>query len=98
MAFDTKQGHRTHFVLTVNNIMAPSDGKRWTVTGDLRGGVLSHYDSNYEIEEVLRKHKVLRKATVTDSEYSQFWGYFSTEKAAKNFINRFNKMQRDFTL
>ena len=77
-------------ILGNSNIMEP--------TGDLRGGIFENEESNYDVEEKLFKHKVLRKNTKTDSEYSQFWAYFSTLKAAQNFVKRFNKLVEKFTL
>jgi hypothetical protein len=36
----------------------------------------------------LKKEKVLLPKTSEDSEYCQFFAYFSTKKAAENFIKR----------
>ena len=86
-------------ILGNSNIMEPfEDRSDWTVTGDLRGGIFENEESNYDVEEKLFKHKVLRKNAKTDSEYSQFWAYFSTLKAAQNFVKRFNKLVERFTL
>ena len=86
-------------ILGNSNLMEPTDYRDdWTVTGDLRGGIFENEESNYDVEEILFKHKVLRKNTKTDSEYSQFWAYFSTKTSAENFIKRFNKLVERFTL
>tara|TARA_R100001244_G_scaffold104496_2_gene77514 strand:- start:1752 stop:2012 length:261 start_codon:yes stop_codon:yes gene_type:complete len=72
---------------------------RYWITADLRGqSLFSHLDSNYDIEDILRKHKVLRKNQYTDSEYCQFWAYFSTKKVAENFIKRYNEFIKKFTI
>lgn len=64
--------------------------KNWTVTADLRGmeTFYPNFESNYEIVDKLKEAKVLSEKTSEDSEYCQFFAYFSTKKAADNFIKR----------
>ncbi len=63
--------------------------KKWTVTADLRGlETFNNCESNYDVVERLEDNKVLGKSTDEDSEYSQFFAYFSTKKSAENFIKR----------
>jgi hypothetical protein len=65
------------------------DKKEWTVTADLRGlETFEKYDSNYDIVDKLKEANVLKPKTSEDSEYCQFFAYFSTKKAAENFIKR----------
>jgi len=62
---------------------------KWTVTADLRGLETFHNcESNYDVVERLKQNKVLSSKTSEDSEYCQFFAYFSTKKAAENFIKR----------
>ena len=62
---------------------------KWTVTADLRGlETFDNCESNYDIVERLQREKVLSPKTSEDSEYCQFFAYFSTKKAAENFIKR----------
>lgn len=69
----------------------------WTVTADLRGletfgnETISNCESNYYIVDKLKENKVLRKGTKEDSEYCQFFAYFSTKKSAESFIKRLGK-------
>ena len=66
--------------------------KKWTVTADLRGlETFGNCESNYEIVDKLKENKVLRPSTSEDSEYCQFFAYFSTKKSAESFINRLGK-------
>ena len=48
-------------------------------------------DSNHEVEDLLRKKKVIRKNNTTDSEYCQFFIYFSSVKSGMAFIERLNE-------
>jgi hypothetical protein len=77
------------------NITAPCyewGDTKWTGTADLRSiKCFQMLESNYDIQCLLKKHGVLNKRTKTDSEYSQFWAYFSTKKAAENFKERLIK-------
>jgi len=62
---------------------------KWTVTADLRGlETFENCESNYDIVERLQREKVLLPKTSEDSEYCQFFAYFSTKKSAENFIKR----------
>ncbi len=63
--------------------------KHWTVTADLRGlETFDNCESNYDVVDRLKDNKVLGKTTKEDSEYCQFFAYFSTKKSAENFIKR----------
>jgi hypothetical protein len=65
---------------------------KWTVTSDLRGlETFEKYDSNYDIVDKLKEVGVLKPKTSEDSEYCQFFAYFSTKKSAENFIKRLTK-------
>ena len=69
-----------------------SDDNYWTVTADLRGlETFETFDSNYDIVDKLKENKVLREGTKEDSEFCQFFAYFSTKKSAESFINRLGK-------
>ena len=62
---------------------------KWTVTGDLRGlETFEKYESNYDVVDKLKEVGVITIRTIEDSEYCQFFAYFSTKKAADNFIKR----------
>ena len=62
---------------------------KWTVTSDLRGlETFEKYESNYDIVDKLKEANVLKPKTSEDSEYCQFFAYFSTKKSAENFIKR----------
>ena len=62
---------------------------KWTVTGDFRGlETFENCESNYDVRERLIENKVLSTKTREDSEYCQFFAYFSTKKSAENFIKR----------
>lgn len=66
--------------------------KKWTVTADLRGlETFDNCESNYDVVERLKDNKVLGKNTDEDSEYCQFFAYFSTKKSAENFIKRLSQ-------
>lgn len=66
--------------------------KKWTVTADLRGlETFGNCESNYDVVERLKSNNVLGKTTDEDSEYCQFFAYFSTKKSAENFIKRLTK-------
>lgn len=68
------------------------DDKKWTVTADLRSlETFEQYDSNYDIVDKLKEEKVLKAGTEEDSEFCQFFAYFSTKQSAENFINRLAK-------
>jgi hypothetical protein len=55
--------------------------------------------SNYEVESILRKHKVIRKDSKTDTESCALVVIFSTEKAGVNFIGRLNKfLEKVYTM
>ena len=65
---------------------------KWTVTSDLRGlETFQNCESNYDIVDRLKENKVLSPKTSEDSEYCQFFAYFSTKKSAESFINRLGK-------
>jgi hypothetical protein len=69
-----------------------SDDKKWTVTSDLRGlETFDMYESNYDIVDKLKEVKVLKAGTEEDSEFCQFFAYFSTKKSAESFIKRLGK-------
>ncbi len=62
---------------------------KWTVTADLRGlETFENCESNYDIVDRLKKEKVLKENTQEDSEYCQFFAYFSTKTSAQNFVKR----------
>ena len=62
---------------------------KWTVTANLCGlETFENCQSNYDVVERLKENKVLSPKTSEDSEYCQFFAYFSTKKAAENFIKR----------
>ena len=62
---------------------------KWTVTADLRGlETFQNCESNYDVVDRLKENKVLSDKTCEDSEYCQFFAYFSTKKSAENFIKR----------
>jgi hypothetical protein len=62
---------------------------KWTVTANLCGlETFENCQSNYDVVDRLKKEKVLLPKTSEDSEYCQFFAYFSTKKAAENFIKR----------
>ena len=66
-----------------------SDDDVWTVTADLRSlETFDNYESNYDIVDKLKEEKVLKAGTEEDSEYCQFFAYFSTKKSAESFIKR----------
>jgi hypothetical protein len=68
------------------------DDNKWTVTADLRGlETFDNYESNYDIVDKLKENKVLSSKTSEDSEYCQFFAYFSSKKSAENFIKRLGK-------
>jgi hypothetical protein len=52
--------------------------------------LFDHCDSNYEVEDLLRKAKVLHKRNQTDSESCALVVNFSSEKSAQKFIDRLN--------
>lgn len=69
-----------------------SDDDVWTVTADLRGlETFENCESNYDVSDKLKENKVLREGTEEDSEYCQFFAYFSTKKSAEAFIKRLGK-------
>ena len=62
---------------------------KWTVTADLRGlETFGNCDNNYEIVDKLKENKVLLPKTSEDSEFCQFFAYFSTKKSAESFVTR----------
>ena len=66
--------------------------KKWTITADLRGlETFGNCESNYDIVDKLKQNGVLSSKTDEDSEYCQFWGYFTTKKSADSFITRLGK-------
>lgn len=68
------------------------DDTKWTVTADLRGlETFDTFDSNYDIVDKLKENKVLSTKTREDSEFCQFFAYFSTKKSAENFILKLGK-------
>lgn len=52
--------------------------------------VFGNCDSNYEVEDMLRKHKVIRQANKTDTESCALVVNFSSRRTAENFIKRLN--------
>jgi hypothetical protein len=48
-------------------------------------------EDNYDVENVLRKNKVIRKGTKTDTESCALNVMFATERGGENFIKRLNK-------
>lgn len=69
-----------------------SDDNVWTVTADLRGlETFENYDNNYDIVDKLKEVGVLKAGTEEDSEFCQFFAYFSSKKVAENFIKRLGK-------
>lgn len=72
----------------------PYNRRKWYFTGAMistLSPLIDHLYDNHDFERLLRKHKVLHKNSFTDTESCQFWAYFSSEKAAHNFIDRLNK-------
>lgn len=75
--------------------------KEWDKRYSFHGAMISMcspfldgiYD-NYAFEDRLRKAKVLRKNSQTDTESCEFWAYFSTKKAGLAFVERLNKYLR----
>lgn len=66
--------------------------KKWTVTADLRGlETFDNCDSNYDVVERLKENGVMTERTDEDSEYCQFFAYFSTKQSAENFIKKLGK-------
>ena len=66
--------------------------KKWTVTADLRGlETFGNCESNYYIVDKLKENKILSSKTSEDSEYCQFFAYFSNKKSADNFVARLGK-------
>lgn len=57
-----------------------------------------HLDSNYEVERILRMHRVIRANNNTDSETCALVLYFSSKKAGQNFIDRLNKFLCEYRL
>lgn len=47
-------------------------------------------DGNYDVEDLLRAHGVIRKNQKTDTEYCCMYVYFSSLKVGHNFIKRLN--------
>ena len=82
-------------MFTVNDIKISeptSYNKKWTVTADLRGlETFQNCQSNYDVVDRLKENGVLSDKTEEDSEYCQFFAYFSTKKSAENFLERFRK-------
>ena len=75
-------------VNTITPIKYDWDDK-WTVTADLTGlETFENCSSNYDVVDRLKENKVLSPKTTEDSEYCQFFAYFSTKKSAENFIKR----------
>jgi hypothetical protein len=63
--------------------------KKWTVTADLRGlETFNNYESNYDIVDKLKEAGVLSPRTDEDSEFCQFFAYFSSKKSAEGFISK----------
>ena len=71
-------------------IYPPDDiSKKWLVTADLTSlETFENCESNYDVVERLKENKVLDNRTEEDSEYCQFFAYFSTKKSAENFLKR----------
>ena len=66
--------------------------KKGTVTADLRGlETFSNCESNYDVVERLKENGVMTERTDEDSEYCQFFAYFSTKQSAENFIKKLGK-------
>ena len=66
--------------------------KNWTVTADLRGlETFDNCESNYDVVERLKANGVMTERTNEDSEYCQFFAYFSTKQSAENFIKKLGK-------
>jgi hypothetical protein len=77
---------------TTDRIVPTKWEKDWLVTADLRGlETFDNCESNYDIVDLLKANKVLNKRTREDSEYCQFFAYFSTKTAAESFIRRLSK-------
>jgi len=69
-----------------------SGDNHWTVTGNLCGlETFENCESNYDVVDRLKENGVLKPNTKEDSEYCQFFAYFSTKKSAENFIKRLGK-------
>jgi len=65
------------------------EDKYWTVTADLRAlETFGNCESNYDVVFRLRVNNVLTNSAVEDSEYCQFFAYFTTKTAAESFVNR----------
>ncbi len=66
--------------------------KEWTVTADLRElETFDNCESNYDVVERLKENGVMTERTNEDSEYCQFFAYFSTKQSAENFIKKLGK-------
>jgi hypothetical protein len=70
----------------------PDWDNKWTVTSDLRGlETFDMYESNYDIVDKLKEVGILKAGTEEDSEFCQFFAYFSSKKSAESFIKRLGK-------
>ena len=52
--------------------------------------LFDHCDSNHDVEDELRKNKVLRKNNSTDTESSALVVLFTSKKAGIKFVERLN--------
>jgi len=84
----TKNKHMSYTIDKIVPVKYEWDDK-WTVTANLCGlETFENCQSNYDVVDRLKENKVLSPKTSEDSEYCQFFAYFSTKKAAENFIKR----------
>jgi len=80
-----------------HDIEAPDFDKRWSFSWAMIGACRPLFDDcfgNCEVEDKLRKAKVIRKNNSTDSESCQLWVYFSKRESAEKFIDRLNNYLR----
>jgi len=69
-------------------------GHTWSFCSAMVGLCRPIFDEcfgNCEVEDVLRKAKVIRANNKTDSETCQMWVYFSKKESGEKFIERLNK-------
>lgn len=79
---------------TIYDCDEPSDyNPKWTFTASMVGTcepLFNECDSNYEVEEKLRKAKVIHPKTESDSESCQMFIYLSNRKSCEKFVERLN--------
>lgn len=83
-------------------------GEEWGISCSLVEHLFPLFNgyNNHEVAEILRKHKVIPRGgevggdeeehdETFDTEFSCFYAYFKTEKAAQQFLWRLNKWLRE---